>query len=296
MTMKKIYYIISTLVLIAISTSCSKKREEQFPKNYSNATEFFQNNKEKEQEFVITSDEEDCIVAKKGTVICGSRKLLRTSSGDTITFPYSVKVVELYSLKDHILYGFPTASAGVPLKNDGSVRIKALKDGKETTLITGGRFTAKYSIDPSMDGNNVFKGTMTDDNFADWQIAGEGSTLLSPSSRDSLRLASFGWFQAAQNSYGSNLTTVSFELDGDGGESLDLWLVQSSNNTILHGSELKIQNVPIGQEMTAIVIAIDQDKNLVLHKSKFTVSSNEKVTIDFKEVKESALLSTLEGL
>ncbi len=100
--MKKIIYLIPSIVFIALSISCSKKREEQFPKNYSNATEFFQNNKEKEQEFVITSDEGDCIVAKKGTVICGSRKQLRTSSGDTIALPYSIKVVELYSLKDHI--------------------------------------------------------------------------------------------------------------------------------------------------------------------------------------------------
>ena len=294
--MRKIIYSISVIALTVLSLSCNKEREEQPKNTYSNATDFYQNNKEKEQEFVITSDEGDCIVAKKGTVICGSRKQLRSSSGDTIALPYSVKVVELYSLKDHILYGFPTASAGVPLKNDGSVRIKALKDGKETTLITGARFTAKYSVDPSMDGNNVFKGTMNDEIFSDWQLANEGSTLLSPGSRDSLRLASFGWFQAAQNTYGSNLTTVTFELDGNGGESLDLWLVQKNNTTILHGTDLKIQNVPVGQDVTAIVIAVDQDKNLVLHKSTFNVSPNEKVTIDFKETKESDLLKALESL
>ena len=65
--MRKTIYSISVIALTVLSLSCNKEREEQPKNTYSNATDFYQNNKEKEQEFVITSDEGDCIVAKKGT-------------------------------------------------------------------------------------------------------------------------------------------------------------------------------------------------------------------------------------
>lgn len=276
--------------------SCNKERETEPEHSYTNATEFYETNKEKEQEFIITSEEGDCIIAKKGTVICGSRKQLRTLTNDTIAFPYSVKVVELYSIKDHILYNFPTTTGGFALKNDGSIRIKALKDGKETKLLSTGRFTAKYSIDPAKTGNVAYKGAMNDDIFGNWQTSSDGSSLLKSGNRDSLQLASFGWFQAAQNTYGSSTTTVNFELEGTGGEALDLWLVEKNNKTILHGQNLKIENIPLGAQMTAIVIAIDQDKNLVFHESNFTVGANQTVKIDFKETKEDALLKKLEQL
>ena len=93
-----------------------------------------------------------------------------------------------------------------------------------------------------------------------------------------------------------NLTYNSFELDGTGGEGLDLWLIQSSNKTLLHGNDLKIENVPVGESMTAIVIAIDHDNELVYHQSTFTVAANETVTIDFSEIKEAKLLERLGNL
>ena len=82
---------------------------------------------------------------KKGTIICGSRTQLRTTSNDTVALPYSVKVVELYSIKDFILYRFPTTATGTALKNDGSVRIKTTKDNEELSLITNGGFTATFA-------------------------------------------------------------------------------------------------------------------------------------------------------
>jgi len=289
-------YSISIFSLLFL-TACSKDREEEPKGTYSNADSFYESNKEEEQEFIITSDQGDCIVAKKGTIICGSRQLLKSSTGGTVELPYSVKVVELYSNKDHVLYRFPTTSSGAALKNNGSVRIKALKDGKETTLTATGGFTATYSVNPSRDGNVAYKGTMTGDTFADWLLAKEGSELLSPGSKDSLRLASFGWFQAAQNGYStSDLTSVNFELDGKGGENLDLWLIQSTNNTVLHGKDLLIQNVPVGEEMTAIVIAFNQDNKLVLHKSTLTVSQNQKIKLDFKETTDKDILDILSKL
>lgn len=293
--MNRFIYSISVLSLLFFS-SCSKDREEEPKGTYTNADSFYESNKEEEQEFIITSDQGDCIIAKKGTVICGSRQLLKTSSGGVVELPYSVKVVELYSLKDHVLYRFPTTSNGNPLKNDGSVRIKALKDGKETTLTATGGFTATYSVNPSREGNSAFKGTMTGDTFADWLLANEGSLLLSPGTKDSLRLASFGWFQAAQAGDKLDFTNVTFELDGKGGESLDLWLIHSTNKTVLHGKDLQIQNVPIGEEMTAIVIAFNQDNKLVLHKSAATISQNQKIKLDFKETADKDILDILSKL
>ena len=294
--MNKLSHILLGAILSLTLFSCNKERLEEPDNNYTNADSFYQDNKEEEQEFIIETDEGDCIVAKKGTVICGTRSKLRTPSNDTVGLPYTVKVVELYSAKDHILYQFPTAANGTALKNDGTVRIKAVQDNQNLTLTANGGFTALYSVSPVQSGNSAFKGTMSDDVFADWEIAPEGTTISTQGTKNKFSLSSFGWFQAAQNTYGTSTTTIDFELDGTGGAGLDIWLVQQGNNTILHGSDLKVEHVPVGEKFTAILIALDQDDNLVLHESTFTAKAGKTIEIDFKETDEDSILDKLNTL
>lgn len=294
--MKNIKFLFLAVLTSFVIFSCNKEREEEPENSYSNADEFYEDNKEEEQEFIIETDTGDCIIAKKGTIICGDRTGLQTASNGTVELPYSIKVVELYSIKDHLLYNFPTTSKGEALKNQGTIRVKACKDGAETSIINKGAFTATYNVDPATVGNSLLKGTMSDDTFSDWEFATDGSSLTTPSTKNNLSLATFGWFQAAQNTFDSPTTIVTFSLDGTGGESLDLWLIQSSTNTLMHGTDLKIENVPTGESYTAIVIAVDQDNNLVLHESSFTVSANQQVTIEFNETKEDDLITQLEAL
>jgi hypothetical protein len=292
----KIKHLSIIAFVIGTMASCSKDRIEVPEYSYTNADSFFEQNKEKEQVFVITTDTGGCIVARKGTEICSNRAGLRKSNGDTVGLPYTLKVVELYSNKDLLLYKFPTSAASnETLKSDAAIRIVGEKDGGALTINTPNAVSATLSKNPARTGNSLFNGTNVSDVFTPWTSSADGSSLATANNKNVVGLNAFKWFSAAQTNTASK-TTIGFELTGKGGESLDLWLLNKSNSTVLHGKNLKVENVPVGEEFTAVVIAMNQDNKMVLHKNSFVVTANYKVVVKFEEKSETEVLTYLETL
>jgi hypothetical protein len=283
---------IKYLSIIALATlglvACNKDRIEDPDYSFTNADSFFEDNKEKEQIFIITSDTGKCIVAKKGTEICSNRKGLKTDSGDTVALPYTLKVLELYTIKDYLLYRFPTETSGDPLKTEAEVRILGEKDGQKLSIKNNGAIAATLNLN-AKSGNALYQETDNSDKFIDKFTSSDGSILNS----NQVGLNSFKWFLPAQ-AYTGEKTTIKFTIKVDGVEvqatDLDFWLVQKSNKTLLHGKDLQITNVPVGEEMTAIAIAINQDDKLVFYKHSFTTLPNQGLDVNFEEKTEQEIL------
>ncbi len=122
---------------------CSKDRieEKQQMNEYEPINNYFDNKKQDEQEFVVDTNGQGPIVGNQGTKIWAEKTKLMYPNGDSVYFPYTVKLVELYTPKDMIYYQMPTVASGSLLTTGGEVRIRAFKDGQELLLRPGNAWT-----------------------------------------------------------------------------------------------------------------------------------------------------------
>ena len=83
-------------------SSCKKDRIESQEKqinDYQSMNNYFDTKKQHEQEFIIDTAGTGPIVGNQGTKIYVSKDLLMFPNGDSVHWPYTVKLIELYTPK-----------------------------------------------------------------------------------------------------------------------------------------------------------------------------------------------------
>lgn len=279
---------------IALS-SCNDDRINE-EAEFQPMDEFFNENKPAEQEFVITSDTGSApIIGASRTELWGFRNILQYPNGDTVPFPYSLKLIELYTYKDMILYKMPTLSGTTVLESGGEIKITAWHDGTELVLKPNEKYPLVLATTPTIAGMNVFQGDHPNNEYGDWNLASDGSTIV-VNTKYNMATGKMGWQNCAQSGTTSGETNITLSVEGKGGEFIELFLTMNDYHGVLTGNNLVIENAPLGQSATLLAMAKDQNGDFRLHKQQITITQNMEVTLDMKIVSESALLSTLAGL
>jgi hypothetical protein len=133
---KKLFYYINALIIALTLANCSTERID--PKNdkesFEKADDFLDSKKAEEQFYEITEEGDGPLVAQQGTKIWLSKDILMYPNGDSVQFPYIIKVVELYTPSDMIYYQMPSVSGNELLTTHGEVRIRAFKNDVELVL------------------------------------------------------------------------------------------------------------------------------------------------------------------
>lgn len=289
--MKKILFALLSSVLVLSSCNDDRLNEEA---EFEPMDEFFDENKPEEQEFVITSDTGDApIKGRSGTELYGFRDILTYPNGDAVPLPYSLKLIELYTYKDMILYQFPSTSSGALLETGGDVKITAFHDGNELIVKAGERYPLVMATQPTVSGMQVYDGNHPNNEFGNW--VPNTNDILVDTGRYGLGLKTLGWKSPAKATSG-NYTDITLTVEGKGGEFIELFLVTEDFRSILKGESLMIENAAIGEAVTLVAMAKDQNDDYRLHKSKFVVNANMEIELDMKVVSKTALLGELAGL
>ena len=113
--------------------SCSKERiQPQTELNaYNSPNSYLDTKQESEQEFTIDSAGTGPIIGNQGTKIWTGKPCLQMPNGDTVIYPFKIKLVELYSPKQMIYYRMQTVASGNILETDGEIRLRAFKNNTE---------------------------------------------------------------------------------------------------------------------------------------------------------------------
>src|SRR4051812_13974621 len=118
---KNIYLFALLSTAFILFFACKKDRIEQ--DNYESMDSFYNDNQEEEQELQVDSGNGGCVIAKKGTRICMSREELQDAGGTEVpSYPFKLKVIELYSIKDMILRRQPSTSGGSILETTAEIK------------------------------------------------------------------------------------------------------------------------------------------------------------------------------
>ena len=307
--MKNVFRKSSTLFIILFVSilyfACSKKRiEDPTVNQYNPVSTYLDTKKQAEQEFIIDSSNTGPIVGNQGTKISIAKQCLMYPNGDSVTWPFTVKLVELYKPKDMIYYQMPTVASGNILETGGEIRLGAFKNGTELVLKPTPCFS-QIEMPSTAPKNNmrVFYGFDSNGrpNWTDNPASLGVTTSLSPvfsttASSYIASIARLGWINCdvlVTNTPGSTLTFVS---STDNLTNVGLFIYLPATKTVMQVYNVTSDLIPNGVSATIIAIAVDANGQLFSSHTTQTINGNAQVDVVLGPVTDADLTAFLDGL
>lgn len=286
--------LISTFTL----TSCKSDRDDE-DDEFSNMDEFYNKHRQEEQEFIIDSTGTGPIVGKQGTKLwSGDTSIFMLPGGGYITYPFTIKLIELYPESDFMEFPMSTVSNNTLTEAAGAIRVRAFKNGTELLLRPNKVFVAEMNDTNNLLSNmKVYYGENKDSDV-NWTMATDMlSNAATNASSYTLTLSQMGWATAAKaHVSGAATTQVNLTCEGSGTDNIDVYIVAKDYFSVVRVKKLKSIDVPTGEDVTIVAMAMDQNGNYRLHLKNENVSAGMSIKLDMKEVTEQELLNKLESL
>lgn len=301
-----------TLAVITsfIISSCSKDRIQQKSlKSYdAQATNnYLDSKKQVEQEFTVDTSGTGPIIGNQGTTIAGAKNCLMLPNGDTVAFPFTVKLVELYTPKDMIYAQMPTVASDTIMETDGEVRIRAFKNGTELSLMPGCDFAITMPNAAPKNYMRVFYGfnASTYTNWTDIPASLGVSTSVSPvfstnATSYLAQIAKLGWVNCGYKRGGSTNYNLTFVSTTDDLTGVAIFVYFPSTNPA-RGGVMQVYNtvsgaIPSGSDVKVIAIASDAAGQLYSFSSTLTVNANQNIDVTMATTTDADLTTLLNGL
>lgn len=295
---------------LATFSSCKKERlDAQSGGDYSSPSAFYNQYQQQEQVFTVDSPGVGPIIGQMGTKWFGDRTIFMFPDSQDITYPFILKMTEIYPAKDMILSNLPTVGGGNILESGGEIRIRAFKNNIELVLKPGKKYYMELdtSATPLLNGMSVYygfnNGSITDwtNNIASLDPSISPDTLSSVTNQPlfyAMNVARVGWANCARLFSASPTTTLTFTSKGTNIQNIDIFLVFKNIKSVMKVYNLQSGAIPVGTELTVVAIAKDQNQSnaLVYDSQAITVSSNQQITLDMKTISDQDLLNILSAL
>lgn len=318
--MKKSLFKLATLIVFIFSalllSDCSKQRIAQ--NSYSDPDQFMYDNRPEEQEFEIDGEGQGPIIGNQGTRLWLDSSIFMFTNGNDVSYPITIKLIEIYTPKDMELYELPTVAQGNMLVTAGEIRVRAFKDGEELVLKPGKVYYAQVPNSNPTWQMSIFYGQESGD-ILDWRDnasavnSNEGVDSLEfimpntdslgglfgyPGIGYDLAIPNMGWINC-DYFYGMNpdsLTTVTYDSEDDDLTNVVKYLYFNEIHSVMQVYGTQSGQVPIGASVKSLCFAMNEAGNLAYHYEAFTISPNYTVQVTMTEISEADLLALMEGL
>jgi len=305
--------IIPALIVISLllTASCSKDRlnDENPDKSneYESLDDFYDQNEPEEQEFVIDSIGGDTIVAQEGTQIYDVPKeiFMKKSDHSDITYPYTIKLIEAYNIKNKILTKRPGLAQGNVLYSDGNLRFRAFKDADELELKEhcGLPFSAPCSAPVSSTALYYGFTTGTTDDWnnnvisAGYLFTNDDVTMIQTNTNGyAAKTAKMGWVNLARPYTGTAQASFTFEADGNNTQFIDIFIIFNNLKSYVKVSNMQAINLPFGETVTIFAIAKESSQQMYYFKENYTTGNAIHVILDMNPATESEILTLMDTL
>jgi hypothetical protein len=297
---------LSFLLCTTLFYGCSKDRIEEDDKlnEYSSVNTYLDSKKQEEQEFIIDSSGTGPIIGNQGTKIWMGKECLMFPNGDSVAWPFTVKLVELYTPKDMIYYQMPNVASGNILETDGEIRLRAFKNGTELALKPNPCLSIIEMPNPAPKNYmHVYYGFETA-GYPDWtdNVASLGVTSsLTPAFSTTATsyldsIAKLGWvncgFQVGNGS-GSILT---FTSTTDELKNVGIFIYFPATKTVMQVYNTVSGLIPNGSNVKIVMIAINSGGQLYSFYQSQAVNSSASIKVTLSATTDAALTALLDGL
>ncbi|MGE0560620.1 MAG: hypothetical protein AB7O47_02275 [Flavobacteriales bacterium] len=302
--MKKINLSVLIVILLAVATSCKKDRIEKKEKNeYTPINDYLDTKKQQEQEFEITGTSNDTITGNQGTRLLAGKDCLMFPNGDTVGFPFTVKLVELYTPKDMIYWQIPTVAGGNILETDGEIRVRAVKNGQDLLLKPSCFYRVMM---PNSAPKNYMREFLGFDGggFTDWtdNPAALGiTTSVNPVfGTDSYGyigdVPRLGWLNCgflANNGAGSNIT---FTSETDNLQNVGAFIYFPATKSVMQVYNTVSGLVPNGTTIKIILIGMKSSGELFHFYQSTSISGATTIDVEMTSISDADLTTLLNSL
>lgn len=301
---KSVLFLVSIMGLVVIWSACSRDRIEEDLNEYESPNTYLDSKKQDEQVFVIDSAGTGPIIGNQGTAIWGGIDCLRLPNGDTIDYPFVVKLVELYSAKDMIYYQMPTVGQGTALESAGEIRLRAEKDGQPLSLAEPCAFKVSMpNLIPQQNYMSVFYGNESV-SPVDWRtdLSYWGITALQSGIFDvdtigyTAYIEKLGWINVDRAVVSSTTRTITFDSEVDDLTNVAMFIYLPETHTLMQAQNGVVQGIPNGAQAKIVAIAVNGSGTLFHYYDELSVSSNQTVMIEMSAIGDPDLTNILDSL
>jgi hypothetical protein len=290
---------VSFASMLLFQYGCSKDRIETKPLNaYASPNSYLNSKKQEEQLFVIDTNGTCPLIAKQGTELCMAKTCLKFPNGDSVHFPYTIGLIEIYKPKDMIYAQMPTVASGNILETAGEMRVRAYKNSTELLLRPGCFYTIKM---PNAAPQNYMRAYYGDDgdNYTNWTDS--PSPAVNPVFADtaggySSSITKFGWVNCDYNRAGSSNHQLTFTSSTDELTNVALFIYIPVTKTVMQVSNQVSGNIPDGTAVKIIAIGIKATGELYKFYSTQTVTASKSIEVTMESISDANLTSLLDGL
>ncbi|MGD0711176.1 MAG: hypothetical protein ABR968_08320 [Bacteroidales bacterium] len=301
-----------TLLCGVIFVSCSKDRLADKTTTTSTAyaplNNFYSSNAPTQQSFTIDSTGGDTIRAASGTKIWGIPKtiFMYQSTHQDINYPYTLKLIEAYGIKNMMLEQLPNVAQGNILQAAGELNVLAYKDTSILVLKEhcGLPMWAPSTITPDA-AMKVYYG-FTSSTTNDWNIDVRQTNYLFPSDPDTvtklsvsgsgylMKIAKLGWV-GINHTFSYTGASMTFSVSGTATNTnyIDLYIIFKNRHSFIKVSSLAASNLPTGDPITVFAIANDTGGQMYYFEQDYTISNGLAVTITMSTTTQANILSLM---
>lgn len=259
--------------------------------------------------FSVKSDKDFPLTTKKGTKLWLESYRLWVSKWNNPTYPYDIEIIELYSLKDMLLYEKPTTSYGQMLTTGGAFYLNVTKDGKTLSpnlanfpKITvpaskvDNAMTVFYEVGERQDGA-ISQGGAT------WQVASSDTSserypvLVAGKELYQIFPRQFGWINCDKfYNYEGAKTFVKFESEIPAINKIMLFMVFPDISSVIQIFGGQSLEVPVGERVKIVAIAETEDESLYSFIKEYTVEKDHVIKLELTQTSAKDLLKALDKL
>lgn len=276
--------------------SCSKDRvepEQTSKSSYESSDDYFNANKPAEQDFEITQAGPGPIVGNMGTKVWAAKEKLMFANGDSVHYPYTVKLVELYTPKDMIYYQMPSTSGLTLLTTAGEVRVRAFKDNQELVLRPTMTWTVEIPNATPIANMLIYYGAESG-TAVNWVNTPTGNFDVTTYGYTG-DIAQLGWVNCSKAT--SALTTATFTIGSttDNLDNVTKFFYFPNLKSLKQVTSQTASSLPVGESVKIILIGISSGTPYV-YNSNITVAQDSTFDVCLAASSDAALTSLLNGL
>ncbi|MCB9360001.1 MAG: hypothetical protein H6587_02600 [Flavobacteriales bacterium] len=299
--MKKHTILFAAFAVLISFSACKKDRIE--PKSeYEPINEYLDSKKQEEQSFEITGPSNDTITGNQGTKLLAGKDCLRFANGDSVSYPFTVKLVELYTPKDMIYWQMPTIAAGSLLATDGEIRVRAVKNGEDLVLRPYCYYRVMMPNSSPASDMTKFYG-VNNGTFVDWtdDVAGLGVTTAVSSlfSADAYGYVGdiplLGWLNCGKIA-GSGGSAITFSSDTDVLTNVGIFVYFPDTKTVMQVRNMTSDLIPNGSGVKIILIGMKAPGDMYYYYTETTINGATDFDVELTSISDADLTALLDEL
>jgi len=295
----KMYGIIllTSIISMAIFIGCSKERSDpkQEQSDYTQMTNYMDSKKQQEQVFEITGDGDGPIVGNQGTKIWGSKEILMYPNGDSVQWPFTVNLVELYTPKDMVYYQMPTVSGGMLLTTGGEIRLRAFKDGQELLLRPDKTWTVEMPNNSPLLDMKIYYG-VENPSYVDWTPIPAGD-FADTTYGYTGAIKKLGWVACGKIAYNTTSTIdYTFKSVTDNLQNIAIFIYLPAIKSLMQVYNQTSGALPIGENAKTILMGINTNNQLFYNYKDTVVSTKNLWNVKMDSISDAGLTAILDAL